>query len=849
MALTFATTLFTGLLAAPSALAAPLPAQVAESGSSEATVVDGVNRGDRLSPKDLGPVRIVQMRELNELQKSLPNPKEIRRARNGAQGEWIVPSLSTAKSAHSGSRYIMNKWGDASVGIGFGETIDLDGVWVAGQTGPSVWAKAVRAIGFRDGQEVAKTEWFEKIGAEHAWFALDLPQVDRVVFEAQGAVGGAGWYALDDLSFRSASGETVVLDFEDLDYKAKLREANYRGFDWEIGTGEFTGETRSIEQPLIDPSMESQTSGNAPASAVAAGTGTAPSVISTISGSRLGDPGAGFIPPDTVGAVGIDHFVEAVNSNLSVFEKTTGARVVNISLATLFGIGGGGFAGDPRVVFDPDSERFIVIGTDFGDRIYLGVSMTSDPTGAFFTTFFITDGGVDAGDFPDYPTLGVDNEGIYVGLNQFGGGVTGTIFAIDKAPLIAASPSLGTITAFRELPTGGTIQPTVNYDDPGVVYLISFASGSSLQLSSIDGPLTAPTLTDIGTVDIPAFGFPPDVEALGSTVPLDSVDSRLMNAIYRNGSVWAAHAVDVDGRAAARWYEADPVTLTAVQVGTVADSELGLVMPTIAVNSRGDAVIGMTGASPTQFGSAFFAGRLATDPLSATSGPVEYRAGENFYEIVDGAGRNRWGDYSLTSVDPVDDLTFWTVQEYAGPEGDLWDTEIAEIRFDFADCNNNGIDDLIDIANDTSSDLNANETPDECELVGGNFCVAAANSAGPGANIAAVGSDSVAANDFILTTEGLPSGVSTLYFFGTNQIQTSFGDGFRCVGGTVRRLPPTAMSSSAGELARPVDLSVAPAAGLITPGSTWNFQCWYRDPMGPGGTGFNLSDGLSVSFQ
>ncbi|MCP4285632.1 MAG: hypothetical protein GY792_14440, partial [Gammaproteobacteria bacterium] len=27
---------------------------------------------------------------------------------------------------------------------------------------------------------------------------------------------------------------------------------------------------------------------------------------------------------------------------------------------------------------------------------------------------------------------------------------------------------------------------------------------------------------------------------------------------------------------------------------------------------------------------------------------------------------NRWGDYSATAIDPVDDLTFWTLQEYAG---------------------------------------------------------------------------------------------------------------------------------------------------------------------------------------
>lgn len=28
-------------------------------------------------------------------------------------------------------------------------------------------------------------------------------------------------------------------------------------------------------------------------------------------------------------------------------------------------------------------------------------------------------------------------------------------------------------------------------------------------------------------------------------------------------------------------------------------------------------------------------------------------------------GSNRWGDFSATVVDPADDVTFWTIQEYA----------------------------------------------------------------------------------------------------------------------------------------------------------------------------------------
>ena len=63
--------------------------------------------------------------------------------------------------------------------------------------------------------------------------------------------------------------------------------------------------------------------------------------------------------------------------------------------------------------------------------------------------------------------------------------------------------------------------------------------------------------------------------------------------------------------------------------------------------------------------------------------------------------------------------------------------------------------------------------------------------------------------------------------------------------------PPVLADPTTGFVSKPISFLTGPASagsGQITPDSTWNFQLWYRDPMGPGGTGFNLSDGLSVTF-
>ncbi|MFT7670034.1 MAG: hypothetical protein ACI8X5_002741 [Planctomycetota bacterium] len=136
----------------------------------------------------------------------------------------------------------------------------------------------------------------------------------------------------------------------------------------------------------------------------------------------------------------------------------------------------------------------------------------------------------------------------------------------------------------------------------------------------------------------------------------------------------------------------------------------------------------------------------------------------------------------------------------------------------------------------------------ESDGLGTNYCVGAANSAFPGAMISASGSSTVSDNNFTLRADNVVPSTPGLFFFGPNQIQLPFGEGFRCVGGQVLRMPPPLVASAAGVAIHVVDMNTVPALGAISPGTTHNFQYWYRDvPGGP--NGFNLTDGLSITFQ
>ena len=92
---------------------------------------------------------------------------------------------------------------------------------------------------------------------------------------------------------------------------------------------------------------------------------------------------------------------------------------------------------------------------------------------------------------------------------------------------------------------------------------------------------------------------------------------------------------------------------------------------------------------------------------------------------------------------------------------------------------------------------------------------------------------------------------------GAEQIELPFGDGFRCVGsggvGTFRFLPPEnsgvdgAIALGPGIVAH--SQTNFPPAGQIVAGQTWNFQGWYRDPQGPCGGFFDLSNALAMTFS
>ncbi len=402
------------------------------------------------------------------------------------------------------------------------------------------------------------------------------------------------------------------------------------------------------------------------------------------------------IPPDTMGAVGEDYIVELINGRYSVYSKSDGTRVDSSTLNDFWSKAGvtptGPSAFDPRVVYDSSSERWFAASVDNAEsdnNFLLAVSKSSDPTAGW--TGFAIDSDSRNQRWADFPTLGFDKDGVYLAANMFqiagrgASGVETTVVAVPKNNLLAGA----TVPNFTKLEnvsnnTGFTVQPIVNLDNTGLpIPLLSAYNTPTgvLKRSNITGSISSPTLdTSDGFISVTPFGSPPRAEQPGSKQNLNTSDNSFSgNVVLKNGIIWGVQTVNNGDRAAQRWVKIDENTNALLQEGLVADPNLDFYYGSIAINDFNDVVIGVSGSSESQFVSSYAVLGETVAGVTTFGTPVLLKAGVDDYQRLDGLGRNRWGDYSATVVDPADPLRFWTFQEWVAQE-DIWATQITELK-------------------------------------------------------------------------------------------------------------------------------------------------------------------------
>jgi hypothetical protein len=126
------------------------------------------------------------------------------------------------------------------------------------------------------------------------------------------------------------------------------------------------------------------------------------------------------------------------------------------------------------------------------------------------------------------------------------------------------------------------------------------------------------------------------------------------------------------------------------------------------------------------------------------------------------------------------------------------------------------------------------------------------NSSGLAGTLRGTGSATIANDQLVLVGTGLQNS-SALYFQGTSAVSAGagvpFGDGLRCVGGSVRRLGVKVASNNGSQYPGPGDDPVSVRGAVTAPGQRI-YQVWYRDAASFCTTGtFNLTNALSVNWR
>ena len=412
------------------------------------------------------------------------------------------------------------------------------------------------------------------------------------------------------------------------------------------------------------------------------------------------------IPPDTYGAVGPSHVMTMLNSQVRIQNKA-GDSISTVSLSAFWSsLPSSSATFDPRVQYDALHGRWIascgVNGGASNSKINFALSLTSNPTGTWMFYQVLADTlESGASNWADYPCLGFNGKWFVITANMFrvtgGGAFQGVrMWAIDPSSVLSGGTMSYTLFPTKFDVAGGasgfTLQPCVTYGSGDTLFIVDnsgFFDNTDttflVRLSRITGTSSAPVWSVVPGSSFSGSGLfrvANDYNAAqinasqsGTSTLISTNDFRLLSAAYRSGRIWCTHSGGLPSkikptpnRTAVFWYQLNPLNMpNPIAQSGLLDGGAGehYYFPSIAANANGDACLGFTRSDASRFAEAVFTGRLASDPAGTMQTIQQLKAGQSSYSKFFSGTENRWGDYSNTVVDPVDDLTFWTIQEFA----------------------------------------------------------------------------------------------------------------------------------------------------------------------------------------
>jgi len=440
--------------------------------------------------------------------------------------------------------------------------------------------------------------------------------------------------------------------------------------------------------------------------------GATPGLTPIVGVNFEGIPATGVLPPDTVGAVGPNHYVQMVNSAFAIYDKN-GTLLAGPSQINSLWQGFGGPCetdndGDPIVRYDHLADRWLISQFAVNENMQcIAVSRGGNPiTSGWFLYAFPT---LDANGqpvTPDYPKIGVWVDGYYMSTQRGFPNNDLDVWVFERDRMLAGQPArqVQFVVAAPSIvlqPSDLNGPPPPNGTPNFFIRQVDgqrFGGQDRIEVFAFSVSWANPATSTFQLVtSLPTAAFDSvlcNAGLMGTCVPQPGTNQRLetltawpmFRAQYRNfgthETLLLNHTVDATGqdRAGIRWYElrrAPGGTWAIFQQATHSPDDTHRWMGSIAMDAGGNITLGYSVASEQTFPGVRIVTRRPSDPTGTFGSEIT---------IVNGGGSqthssSRWGDYSSMDVDTSKPCTLWyTTLYYASTSVAGWRTRIGEVR-------------------------------------------------------------------------------------------------------------------------------------------------------------------------
>jgi hypothetical protein len=439
---------------------------------------------------------------------------------------------------------------------------------------------------------------------------------------------------------------------------------------------------------------------------------------------------SGVTPPDTDGDVGLDFIVQWNNLAIAIWDKdnpNAGPIFGPVNGNTIFAGFGGPCEttnnGDPIVFFDHLANRWFLSQFAINSSTEcIAISTTSDPMGPYFRYAFVPV----AGQSNDYPHCGLWTKSYLCTYRMFPSGTPpfATFTALNRGKMLIGDPTaeqvvFGLPCATNDCPDAvqpvhlqgrppATDAPALFIKDWDDDFNSTGALPDGYRIWELEvdwanpGAATfveLPRAVSAGDWDQDMCGFfnracveqPAPATSANFLDPFD--EATMWRAVYRHfddhDAIVVTHTIDATGGdvGAMRWAELrDTAGWTVFQEGVFSPTTDDRWMGSIAMDGDGNIGLAYSVSSLTVEPSVRYTGRTSSDAAGMM---------RDERTLIDGTGvnqslTNRWGDYSVLTIDPEDDCTFWMFQEFMEVTGvSTYSTRIGSFRF--PDCQGNPV--------------------------------------------------------------------------------------------------------------------------------------------------------------